>query len=98
MSLQLIRILTQYEENVAFGEGGVAWKFKGPHEFTLRADADLFMYGENQCVEAIKQLLKQHDNASSRYTYVEHEIIFHEPTPLPAEQFKALFNQICKNS
>lgn len=96
MKQQLIRILTQYEENVAFAEGGTAWKPKGGHEFTLQADADLFMYAEEQCIEIIKQLIAEHNNASSRYTYIEHEIIFHEPTPLPAQEFVTLLQQLNK--
>jgi len=57
MSKQLIRIFTQYEENYGFSEGNVAWKNKGGHEFTLKADADLFMYDQDNCISAIKQLL-----------------------------------------
>lgn len=95
MSKTLMRITAQYEENYGWAEGGEHWKPKGGHEFELRADSDIFMYAEEQALAAIKTLLAKHSNKACRYTYVSHELVFHEPTPLSAEEFEKLVQELC---
>jgi len=62
--------------------------------FTLRVDSDLFLYGSEQCVEAIKMLLDEQSNEHERFTYLEHELVWHEPKELDAELFETLFREV----
>lgn len=79
----LITITAQYYENYnTSGEGTPYWKAKGGQTFTLRADADSFMYAKEFCVEAIQQLLARESNDYCRYEYVDHDLIFSEPIEL----------------
>lgn len=79
----LVHIHTQYYENYNFYDGGTPhWKPKGGHTFTMRVDDDLFLYEEDVCISAIKSLLQEESNNACRYEYVEHELIFSEPTEL----------------
>jgi hypothetical protein len=67
------------------------WKAKGGRMFTLRVDSDLFLYAEEQCVNAIKELLALQSNEYYRYTYIDHELIFHEPKSLDDNLFEEYF-------
>ena len=86
----LVHITAQVHENY----GGNTWKPKGGFMFTLRVDSDLFLYGSEQCVEAIKMLLQEQSNEHERFTYLEHELIFHEPFALDSEKFETLFREV----
>ena len=83
----LVHITAQVHENY----GGNTWKPKGGFIFTLRVDSDLFLYGSEQCVEAIKMLFDEQSNEHERFTYLEHELIFNEPFALDSEKFEAFF-------
>ena len=83
----LLHITAQVHENY----GGNIWKPKGGFMFTLKVDSDSFMYAKSQCVEAIKMLLDEQSNEHERFTYLEHELIFHEPKELDSEKFEAFF-------
>lgn len=68
MSKTLIHIITQYLEN---------GRPKGMVMFSVNADSDNFLYAEDQCILAIKTLLKEKCNDYVTYEYVSHELIFH---------------------
>ena len=72
-------VTAQYHENKAFWEGGEAWKPKGGQEFILKSESDHFMYAEEECVEVIKEMLKERSNNLCRFTYITHELKFHDP-------------------
>ena len=83
----LVQITAQYYENYAFGnddyDGVPSWKPKGEQIFKMYVDeTDDFLYAEEHCIEAIKQLLEGESNKFCRYEYVGYEIIFHEPIEL----------------
>ena len=74
----LIHIFTQYFEN---GKG------KGTVMFSVNADTDNFMYAEDQCILAIKTLLKEKSNDYVTYEYLSHELIFHGVEALDDTKF-----------
>lgn len=78
----LVNIYTQVYEN---------GKAKGGQMFTLRVNSDLFFYAEEQCVDAIKRLLAEQSNEYVRYTYTDHELVFHEPVALDDNLFETYF-------
>jgi len=83
----LVHITAQYSENYGTSENP-HWKFKGGQIFSLYADADDFMYGEEQCVKAIKTLLDKQSNTKFRYEYCSHELIFSDITALSTNLFE----------
>ncbi len=88
MSVNLINILAQYHD-----ENG---KPKGGQYFTVRADVSLFMYAPAEVV--VDTLQKMIDERmvgyAGKHTYVEHEIIFHEPMELK-DNFEEVFESVC---
>ena len=98
----LLHIETQLEENYSAhnwdGEGKCPehWKPKGGHMFTLQVNSDNFLYAEEQCVKAIKTLLAKQSNDYERFTYISHELIFHEPTALNDEEFELEVVRQCR--
>lgn len=71
-----VRILAQYID-----ENG---KPKGGQEFIARMDSDTLMYAEEKNLSIVFQRLIDTEMAryAGKYTYVEHEPIFHEPIAL----------------
>ncbi|HEV8512198.1 MAG TPA: hypothetical protein VGQ59_02945 [Cyclobacteriaceae bacterium] len=91
----LVRILCQYFENYSTsGDGQPYWKPKGGVEFTLRADSDIFTYDEDFAIRAIKSLLETKSNPKARYEYFSHELVFHEPIELNADEFMSSYSKI----
>jgi len=83
----LVHITAQYSENYGTSENPI-WKFKGGQIFSLYADADDFMYGEEQCVKAIDTLLEKQSNAMCRYDYCSHELVFSDVVALDTNLFE----------
>lgn len=79
MSKNLVQITTQYFEN---------GKPKGLVMFSVRAEVDHFMYAEDDCISAIKNLLLKKSNDYVKYEYISHEIIFHEIEALNDDAFE----------
>jgi len=94
MKKTLCQITAQRHENYGYHDGTEHWKPKGGHVFHLKVDSDLFLYGENICIEAIKDMLKEESNTLERFEYVSHELIFHEPTELNEQVFEYKFHQL----
>ena len=86
-----ILIHTQYEENYGFHEGNFHWKKKGGHTFQIEMDADLLMYTDP--VEVFSKMLESANSDLERFTYVEHEIQWQEPTVLGTEEGYIKANQ-----
>jgi|GEM_PF-741221 len=80
MSINKVLVHTQYEENYGFHEGGVHWKKKGGHTFQIMIDADLLMYTDP--AEVFGKMLESQNSDLERFTYLEYEIQWHEPTLL----------------
>ena len=76
MSNTLIRVIAQYHD-----ENG---KPAGGQEFTFRADSDHFLYAEKEVLtRAIQSMIDiEMDKWAGKYTYVDHELVFHEPIEL----------------
>ena len=77
----LVQITAQLFEN--YGDSySPNWKAKNTHKFNLYANSDLFMYEEEQCIEAIELMLFEQSNEKERFMYISHELIVSEPTSL----------------
>jgi hypothetical protein len=87
----LVHIFTQVHENY-----GKSWKPKGRFLFTLRVDSDILMYIEHEGIVAIKKLLDEQSNEHEKFTYVSHEIVWHEPKELSADLFTKYYNDECE--
>jgi hypothetical protein len=94
--MELCQITTQYYENYGSFENS-NWKPKGSFIFNLKVDTDDFMYGESECVEAIKLLLEEQSNLHERFSYVSHELIFNDIVELDSENFQKKLNFIIEN-
>ncbi len=88
----LLLITAQYHENY----GANSWKPKGSQTFTLRVDSDMFCYAKDECIKAIQSLLDRQSNEHERFTYVEHELIFHEPIVLNDAEFESELTHQCE--
>ena len=84
MSINTVLVHTQYEENYGFHNGTSHWKKKGGHTFQIKMDADVLMYADAAAV--FSKLLEDHCSNLERFTYVEHEIQWQEPTVLGTEE------------
>lgn len=82
----LVRIIAQTFENYSDNDTPY-WKPKGGQEFTLRANADFFMYEKELCLEVIKKMLVEKSNPHMRFEYVDHQLVFHEPIVLDEQAF-----------
>jgi hypothetical protein len=78
-----ILVHTQYEENYGFSEGNFHWKKKGGHTFLIEMDADLLMYTDPSKVFA--KMLESQNTDLERFTYLEYEVQWQEPTVLGSE-------------
>lgn len=87
MEKTLVVITAQYYENYGYSDGSDFWKPKGGQEFHIYADSDDFFYGEQFCIQAIKEMLAEESNAFARYEYLSHELIFSDPIKLDSEKF-----------
>lgn len=87
MSKTLVHITAQYSENYGTSENP-HWKFKGGQLFSLYVDADDFLYGQEQCIKAIKTLLDKQSNSMCRFDYRSHELIFNDITALDTDLFE----------
>lgn len=91
MSINKILVHTQYEENYGFHEGNFHWKPKGGHTFQIEMDADLFFYTDP--AEVFAKMLESHNTDIERFTYVDHEIVWQEPTVLGSQEDYIKANQ-----
>ena len=80
MSKNTILIHTQYEENYGHYEGNFHWKKKGGHTFSIEMEADFFMF--TNPAEVFSKMLESHNSDIERFTYIDHEIVWQEPTVL----------------
>ena len=98
----LVQITAQYYENYGFHNGTESWKPKGSQVFNLYADSDLFFYGEEMCIEAIKLMLEQHCDRLNKFEYISHELVFAEPIELDGDKFESIFDMVsaqhCQNA
>ena len=85
-----IRITAQFYENYAIGPNGLEgtpyWKPKGGHEFIIKANSDVVMYADD--LKAIlTDMVAEQSNDYEKFEYIDHEVIFSEPTELSSEGF-----------
>ena len=80
MSNTTILVHTQYEENYGFSEGNFHWKKKGGHTFQIEMDTDLLMYTDPS--EVFAKMLESQSNDLERFTYLEYEVQWQEPSLL----------------
>jgi len=94
----LVRIITQYQENYAFADGGTPhWKNKGELEFTVKVDLDHLMYAKEEVEAAIREMLeKHHSNDASRVELISFEPIFHTPEAFDQIEFNNLLDKKIK--
>lgn len=83
MSVNKVLVHTQYEENYGFHEGNFHWKPKGGHTFQIEMDADLLMYTDP--AEVFAKMLESQNTDLERFTYLEYEIQWQEPTVLGSQ-------------
>lgn len=85
-----IRITAQFYENYAIGpngpEGTPYWKPKGGHEFIIKANSDAVMYAPD-LKEILTDMVAEQSNDYEKFEYIDHEVIFSEPTELSSEGF-----------
>jgi hypothetical protein len=91
MSVNKILVHTQLEENYGFHEGTERWKPKGGHTFQIEMDADLLMYTDPR--EVFGKMLESQSNDLERFTYLEYEIQWQEPTLLGTQEDYIKANQ-----
>ena len=73
-----VRILTQVEENYGHYEGYFKWKKKGGQEFSMNVDDGLMMYGDKDVIiKSFQKFLDLESNDFVKYTYLSHELVFH---------------------
>ena len=85
-----IKIQAQYYENYGFNEGTERWKPKGGADFEVQCNSDLLMYSDkDDLIETIKTQLAKRSNEHSRYTYIEHSVVFGKTEELSQEIFES---------
>ena len=85
-----IRITAQYYENYGFYEGTERWKPKGGADFEVQCNSDLLLYtDEKELIETIQLQLSQYSNEHSRYTYIEHDVVFGRTEELNQDIFES---------
>jgi len=94
MNDTICQVQTQYYENYGDAQNP-NWKAKGGFIFKIMVDADDFCYAEEECVLAIKDLLKAQSNQHERFEYISHELIFHAPVELKGfeEKLSAIIDE-----
>lgn len=75
----------QYFENYNVDINGFGevphWKPKGGHTFQMPIDSDIMMYAdEDKVIQAIKNLVESQNSIAEKFEYIEHELVFSEPT------------------
>ena len=84
-----IRITAQYYENYGFNEGTERWKPKGGADFEIECNSDLLMYADSaDIITAIETTLEKRSNDLTRYTYIEHDVVFGKTEVLDQESFE----------
>ena len=91
MSVNKILVHTQYEENYGFSEGNFHWKPKGGHTFQIEMDAALLMYTDP--AKVFGKMLESQNSNLERFTYLEYEIQWQEPTLLGTQEDYIKTNQ-----
>ena len=98
----MLKIHTQYYENYNVGPEGFNlygdklphWKPKGGHTFVIEDfDTDYLFYDEEATVEVLKKLVAQQNSVAEKFEYIEHELVFGEPTPIKNSDFMALYRE-----
>ena len=85
-----IKIQAQYYENYGFNEGTERWKPKGGADFEVQCNSDLLMYSDSAAIiVAIETALEKRSNEHSRYTYIEHSVVFGKTEELSQEAFES---------
>ena len=84
MSVNKILVHAQLEENYGFHEGNFHWKPKGGHTFQIEIDADLLMYTDP--AEVFGKMLESQSNDLERFTYLEYEVQWQEPSLLGSQE------------
>ena len=85
-----IRISAQYYENYSDTDTPY-WKPKGGHEFTIKADADTILYTyDSNLKEILSKMVADESDSHNKYEYIDHEVIFFEPTELSNDKFEKL--------
>ena len=75
----------QYFENYNVDINGFGevphWKPKGGHTFQMPIDSDVMLYAdEDKVIQAIKNLVESQNSIAEKFEYIEHELVFSEPT------------------
>ena len=98
----MLKIHTQYYENYNVGPEGFNtygdkqphWKPKGGHTFIIEDfDSEFLFYDEEATVEVLKKLVAQQNSVAEKFEYIEHELVFGEPTPIKNSDFMALYRE-----
>lgn len=98
----MLKIHTQYYENYNVGPEGFNtygdkqphWKPKGGHTFIIKDfDSDFLFYDEEATVEVLKKLVAKQNSIAEKFEYIEHELVFGEPTPIKNSDFMALYRE-----
>ena len=85
-----IRISAQYYENYSDTDTPY-WKPKGGYEFTIKADADTIFYTyDSNLKEILSKMVADESDSHNKYEYIDHEVIFFEPTELSNDKFEKL--------
>lgn len=98
----MLKIHTQYYENYNVGPQGFNtygdkqphWKPKGGHTFIIEDfDSEFLFYDEEATIEVLKKLVAQQNSIAEKFEYIEHELVFGEPTPIKNSDFMALYRE-----
>jgi hypothetical protein len=98
----MLKIHTQYYENYNVGPEGFNlygdkqphWKPKGGHTFIIEDfDSEFLFYDEEATVEVLKKLVAGQNSVAEKFEYIEHELVFGEPTPIKNSDFMALYRE-----
>ena len=84
MSINTVLVHAQYEENYGFTNNTIHWKKKGGHTFQIKMDADVLLYADAAAV--FGKMLESQCNDLERFTYIDYEIQWQEPTVLGTEE------------
>ena len=85
-----IKITAQYYENYGFHEGTERWKPKGGADFEIECNSDLLLYADNSDIlTAIETALEKASDELSRYTYIEHDVVFGKTQVLDQAEFES---------
>ena len=94
MTKAIITIQTQYQENN--GELNSRWKNKGGQAFSVEIDTDTLMYGTDDLVPHIWDMLNAESNCMGRYLYISHDVAFNKVVVLSQATLEASINKAYK--